>query len=746
MSLSGPHPRCPRSGRRMPPLRSGLFPLSSALFLGLGLLAPPTASGLAAQTGTITGTVVNTSGQPVANAFVTIVASNRSGVTNARGQFTFQNVTAGAQEVRVSSLGYRTATESVNVVAGQTATVDFVLAVSAVALDEVVVTGQAAGVARREIGTSIASLDVTQLEAAPVQNLSQLLAARAPGVNVMPGGGKSGQGSRIVLRGAASISQSNEPLIYVDGIRIDNSSAGGVSQVVTTGASWSGLDDINPADIERVEIIRGASAATLYGTEASAGVIQIFTRRGAADGFKPYFSVGAGSRSSYSGSAGVAGNHGNGWFNFGVASESTDGINARAYRSTEPNAFEPDADGYRELSAQLRAGYRFDNGLELDGGWLQSENHSDVDSRSKSGVTGRNAYGDGSLQALSGRARFSPLAFWDVILQAGHSEDLSDNFQDGRFYSRFDTRRDSLSWQNDFNFGEAQVLSLGVDYKKDRVDSSDAYAEDGRYNKGYFVQYQAAFGRHGVQAGLRRDDDEFFGSHDTGSLGYSFDLSDALTLTAAYGTAYRAPTFNDLYYPLTNGMEGNPDIQPEESESYELGIRGSHGWGEWSVNAYENQIEDLIVWAGSRPMRPENVDVARIRGIETSVATVLAGWDVAANLTFMDPQDRSKANHGHLLQRRAKRQFNLDLDRQFGAIGLGASLYAASERFDKASNLESTRMPGYALVDLRSEYRFDEAWRLQVKLANLFDRDYETAQTYEQPGRAVYFTVRYQAL
>ncbi len=145
-------------------------------------------------------------------------------------------------------------------------------------------------------------------------------------------------------------------------------------------------------------------------------------------------------------------------------------------------------------------------------------------------------------------------------------------------------------------------------------------------------------------------------------------------------------------------------------------------------------------------MRPENVDVARIRGIETSVATVLAGWNVAANMTFMDPQDRSKANHGHLLQRRAKRQFNLDLDRQFGAVGLGASLYAASERFDKASNAEDSRMPGYALVDLRSEYRFDEAWRLQVKLANLFDRDYETAQTYEQPGRAVYFTVRYQAL
>ncbi|MCQ4311860.1 TonB-dependent vitamin B12 receptor [Pseudomonas stutzeri] len=567
--------------------------------------------------------------------------------------------------------------------------------------------------------------EIERQQAGSVPELLQRLA----GVSITSNGGR-GKSTSVSIRGTSD----KHVLVLIDGVRVGSATSGSAA-----------LQSIPVEQIERIEIVRGPRSS-LYGSEAMGGVIQIFTRRGGNDGFKPYFSAGAGSRSSYSGSAGVAGSQGNGWLNLGVASESTDGINARAYRSTVPNAYEPDADGYRELSGLLRAGYRFDNGLELDGSWLQSENHSDFDTRSTSGATGRDAYSDGSLQAISGRARFSPLAFWDVTLQAGHSEDLSDNFQDGGFYSRFDTRRDSLSWQNDLRFGEAQVLSLGMDYQTDRIDSNDNYAEDSRYNKGYFVQYQAAFGRHGVQAGLRRDDDEFFGSHDTGSLGYSFELSDALTLTAAYGTAYRAPTFNDLYYPAGAFTAGNPDVQPEESESYEIGIRGSHGWGEWSVNAYENQIEDLIVWAGTSPMRPENVDVARIRGIETTVATVLAGWDVNANLTFMDPQDRSKANHGHLLQRRAKRQFNLDLDRQFGAIGLGASLYAVSERFDKASNTEESRMPGYALMDLRSEYRIDEAWRLQVKLANLFDRQYETTQTYEQPGRAVYFTVRYQAL
>ncbi|MBA1240745.1 TonB-dependent vitamin B12 receptor [Pseudomonas kunmingensis] len=588
----------------------------------------------------------------------------------------------------------------------------------ALLLGQQVITASRTGASPVAIAASsvITREQIERQQAGSVPELLQRLA----GVSVTSNGGR-GKSTSVSIRGTSD----KHVLVLIDGIRVGSATSGSAA-----------LQSIPVEQIERIEIVRGPRSS-LYGSEAMGGVIQIFTRRGGDAGVKPYFSAGAGSRSSYSGSAGLSGGQGNGWFNLGVASESTDGINARAWRASAPDAYEPDADGYRELSAQLRAGYRFANGLELDGSWLQSENHSDFDSPS-----GRDAYSDGSLQAISGRARFSPLAFWDVTLQAGHSEDLDDRFQDGAFYSRFDTRRDSLSWQNDFNFGEAQVLSLGMDYKKDRVDSSDDYAEDSRYNKGYFVQYQAAFGRHGVQAGLRRDKDEFFGSHDTGSLGYSFDLSNALTLTAAYGTAYRAPTFNDLYYPFDGYNFGNPNLQPEESESYEIGIRGSHGWGEWSINAYENQIQDLIVWGAS----PENVNVARIRGIETSVATVLAGWDVNANLTFMDPQDRSKKYHGHLLQRRAKRQFNLDLDRQFGAVGLGASLYAASERFDKANNFESTRMPGYALVDLRSEYRFDEAWRLQVKLSNLFDRDYETIQTYEQPGRAVYFTVRYQAL
>jgi len=248
----------------------------AALLLCAGSMGPAAAQ---APTGTITGVVTNLGGDPIVGAQVLLEGTQRGMLTNAQGAFMFTGVSAGERQVRVVSLGYRSDIRTVTVPVDGTVALEFRLAVSAIAMDEIVVTGQAMGTARREIGTSIASIDVGALETAPVKNMSQLLQARAPGVNVLAGGGKSGQGSRIVLRGAASVSQANEPLIYVDGVRMDNSSASGIS-TTTAGVSWSGLDDINPADIERIEIVRGASAATLYGTEAAAGVIQIFTKRG----------------------------------------------------------------------------------------------------------------------------------------------------------------------------------------------------------------------------------------------------------------------------------------------------------------------------------------------------------------------------------------------------------------------------------------------------------------------------------
>ncbi|HEU5207941.1 MAG TPA: TonB-dependent receptor [Longimicrobiales bacterium] len=243
-----------------------------------GLLVGGVMPASAQETGTVAGTVVHAStAQPIVGAQVVVTGSGIGTVTNAEGQFLLLNVRPGEREIRVHMLGYSAASRRVDVTAGATTTVEFQLEESAIALDQVVVTGQARETRRREVAASIASVDASELEDAAITSVAEMLQGRNPGVTVLPGGGKVGQGTKIVLRGPSSLSQGVEPLIYVDGVRMDNSTATGV---FTGGEGWTGLDDINPNDIERIEVVRGAAAATLYGTEASAGVIQIFTKRG----------------------------------------------------------------------------------------------------------------------------------------------------------------------------------------------------------------------------------------------------------------------------------------------------------------------------------------------------------------------------------------------------------------------------------------------------------------------------------
>lgn len=250
-----------------------LVPLAALILLSAGAVPAW------AQSGTVRGQVTQVGGEPIASAQVTVVGTRLGTFTNQSGEFLLLNVPVGTYQIEVSMLGYRTVTQTVQVAAGSVAQLRFELATAAIALDEVLVTGRAAGTARREVGTVVASITAEEFELAPVSNVTEILQSRIPGVAVLPGGGNAGQGGRIILRGVGSLTEDIEPIIYVDGVRLDNSKESWVS----SDAAWTGLDDIDPEDIERIEIVKGAAAATLYGTEASAGVIQIFTKQGRGD-------------------------------------------------------------------------------------------------------------------------------------------------------------------------------------------------------------------------------------------------------------------------------------------------------------------------------------------------------------------------------------------------------------------------------------------------------------------------------
>jgi TonB-dependent starch-binding outer membrane protein SusC len=244
------------------------------------------AGGLSAQTGAISGRISSAENQPLPGAQVHLIGTGLGTRARDNGRYTIVNVPAGQYRLRAQMLGHRPVDDSITVIAGQTVTRDLTMQVAALALDELVVTGTAGAARQREIGNSIAQINMSNVQA-PTATVGDLLQGRAAGMTVMPSSAMAGSGSMIRLRGNVSVAMSNQPLIYVDGVRLR--SDGYQRNVPPTGSDLrsgndiaSPLNDINPADIERIEIIKGAAATTLYGTEAAAGVIQIITKSGQA--------------------------------------------------------------------------------------------------------------------------------------------------------------------------------------------------------------------------------------------------------------------------------------------------------------------------------------------------------------------------------------------------------------------------------------------------------------------------------
>lgn len=541
------------------------------------------------------------------------------------------------------------------------------------------------------------------------------LLSGTPGVSFTNNGGR-GKASSLFLRGT----ESDHTLVLVDGVKIGSATQGAAA-----------LQNLPVEQIERIEIVRGPRSS-LYGSEAIGGVIQIFTRRGGGD-VSPFFSVTAGSHRTYEGTAGLSGGGDNGWFNVTLSGFDSEGFNSCDGQPSVGGCFtnEPDDDGYSELSGSLRAGYRFADGTEVDGRFLRADGDTEFDGGFQNET-------ETSQQVYGATLRTAPFDPWAITVNAGRSQDKSDNFKDGTFASRFDTERDVLSFQNDIALGANHLVTLGVDYQDDKVDSTTSFAETSRRNTGAFAQYQTMIANHDLELSIRGDDNEQFGGHTTGAVAWGYQFAAGPRVIASFGTAYKAPTFNELYFP---GF-GNASLAPEESRSIEIGVNDRPSWGRWSANLFQTDVDNLITYDASISA-PANISSARIRGLELAAQTDLAGWTVAGALTLLDTEDRSSgANRGNDLPRRARTSLRIDADRDFGDYSVGATVIAADRRYDNLSN--SRRLGGYATADLRGEYRITSEWRVQARIENLLDKDYKTAAFYNQSGRAGYLTLRYQ--
>lgn len=594
-------------------------------------------------------------------------------------------------------------------------------------LDQVVVTGTRTTVTVDDSLAAVEVIDHDQIQRSQARSLPELLRGRA-GINLSNQGGL-GKLSTLFMRGT----ESDHTLFLVDGVRIGSATSG-----------LAALQDIPVELIDRIEIVRGPRSS-LYGSEAIGGVIQIFTRNGlegaGSAGVSPRLHLGGGSHGFGEIGAGVDIGGKRGWLGVDYNNQTSDGINAcrgigaPLYAGCGYDNPDPDRDGYENNALSLRAGLQLGDNLEATAHALRTQGHNAYDANPAYGLPDNS---DTVQQVVGGKLRYKPSEHFALQLTAGRNIDASDNFLGATFSDRFQSTRDSATVQGDITLTDAQLLTVGLDWSRDRADIDGPFAnfQANRGSRAGFAQYQGSFGRHDLQLSLRHDDNDQFGGHDTGSLAWGMDASHGLRFTASYGSAFKAPTFNELYYPYY----GNPDLRPETSRSLEFGVAQRLGDWHWRLDGYQTTIDQLIVYD---PMQfvANNLDSARIRGAELTAGATLADWDLSAQAGWLDPRNRSDNNAGKLLPRRARNSARIDADRSLGRWRIGGSLVAEGERYDDVGN--HLRLGGYATFDLRAEVAFSQGWSLQGSVHNAFDRNYETAAFYNQPGREIGLSLRY---
>jgi vitamin B12 transporter len=591
-------------------------------------------------------------------------------------------------------------------------------------LDRVVVTGTRTAITVDASLAAVEVIDRADIERTQAKSVPELLRGRA-GINLVNQGG-AGKLSTVFVRGT----ESDHTLFLVDGVRVGSSTSGLTS-----------IQDIPVELIERIEIVRGPRSS-LYGSDAIGGVIQIFTRH-AQSGVRPRFKLGAGSDKLREVAAGVDFGFDRAWFGADYSYQATDG-----FQSCQGAGFpifagcfmdnpDPDPDGYESNAISLRAGVKPVDGLTLDANVLRNEGNNNFDADPTFGLPDNSKT---LQQVVGGKAKYE-LGRSTWTLAAGRNRDTSYDTRDGAFVDQFASKRDSATLQGDVRVSEGHLVTVGFDWQRDAADVEDLFdawsAE--RDNRALFAQYLGQFGRNDVQLNARHDDNEQFGGHNTGGIAWGIALPHDLRLTASVGTAFKAPTFNELYFPFF----GNPDLVPEESETWEVGIAQRKDTWHWQLNAYDTRVDHLIVYDISL-FTANNLDEARLRGGELTAGATLDDWTISGAASYIDARNRSDdGNFDNLLPRRARTTARIDVDRPFGDFSLGATLTGESRRFDDVAN--TLEVAGFSTFDLRAEWRLAPSWTLQARAGNVFDRNYQTAAYYAQPGRNYSMTLRYAA-
>jgi vitamin B12 transporter len=535
---------------------------------------------------------------------------------------------------------------------------------------------------------SVTVIEREEIAQSQANSVVELIQSRSVGVELTRNGGL-GTNTSLLLRG----SNANHVLVLIDGVRVNSAIDGGFK--------WANLP---LGQIERIEIVRGPRS-TLYGSDAIGGVVQIFTRKESG----LYASLGGGSYDTWRTELGGGGAIGAGRFHLNAGYLDSGGFSA-----ARPGTFgfEPDDDGYTNANLGAGISYPLGGSANLALNLL----HSDGEVESDAGAsTQRNDSGNLALDWATG-------ARWQQTLNLGHA---ADHFETRDGY-RVHSLRDTIGWQHDLQPGDSDLLTLGAEYTAENGESEGSYDENS-YTGALFAQYQWSGERLDLLLGARGDDHSGFGRHDTGNITLGGRLGGG-RLYASYGTAFKAPTFLQRYYP----GYGDPTLQPEESVTAELGYR----LGGLQASLFDTRVDNLIEF--TFPAGYSNVSRARIRGAELEYGQAVGSWRLNGGLTLQKAEDEQSGDP--LLRRAEKKLFFTANGPLTERSELGIEVSYTGPRSDRST----TELNAFTLLNLTGQYRLAREWSLRGRIENLLDEEYELAGGYNTPGASAYLTLSYQ--
>lgn len=578
-----------------------------------------------------------------------------------------------------------------------------------------------------ELVADVSVIDRAQLDQQdPSAPLGEVL-GRVAGVEFSRAGGR-GSSESIYVRGT----NTGHVLVLIDGIRTGSATLG-----------YSEMSVMPIAQIERVEIVRGTASA-IYGSDAIGGVINIITRAG-GDAPKFQATVGGGNYGSYETDVAHAGKVGGLRYALRAGWAGTEGINATANRNSA--AYNADKDGYRNHNASGQVSYRFNDGSEVGASFLESFKFNRYDSSYPSAASDWRTQQYMSTAAVYGTWRILPV--WQSTLRLGQSQDHSvtrPSSTAGQEKDSYQTVQDQLTWQNDVTLPLGRLLGV-VERLHQKIESTARFTSYARTVNSVALGWNGTYGNHLWQTNVRHDANSQYGGRQTETLGYGYQFAQNWRANASYGTAFKAPSFNDLYYPNTpfSGV-GNPNLKPEFARNREAAVHYEQGAHRASLTYFHNNISNLIQWEETSPgsffYTPTNVGQARITGWTADYNGRFGAWSLYGNLTVQDPENAM--THKTLIRRA----------REFGTIGgsyeagvwqAGLELKASGARYDDAAN--TRRLGGYGVVNVHGKYRLSNDLSLFGRVDNLFDRRYDYARTssvnYGNLGTTFFVGLRY---